>query len=294
MSYIHCRHDDGYCTPSESLRGLFEVLVVRPFHERDQSPTQPWVEHVINRDVRYHREVILDQGRTNFDKEFGSLTSEDKVSIYCVHYMPMHLFSSYVIFTKHLAPVLGHGNYKVVFIDFGCGPLTSGIAFWAFAQQRDIVYLGIDSSRAMLDKAREINQYKPFFSRFELIRGYNQLTGLLDKYVANGDTMQIIFNFCYFLASKTLEIDNLSNVLIPIVEKYDRHKMCVVYQNPSEAPSLHQNWRTFQPKLVNQEFTSSGLRTQPFSYPRLRPIGDRVHHAEVGYEILYNFAPIGD
>ena len=285
MSYIHC-------TPSESLQGLFEELVVRPFEEHEV--TQSWVGHVRERDPEYHRRVILDQGRTNFDEEFRGLTPEDKVSLYCVHYMPMHLFSSYAIFTRLLAPILGHGSDQVVFIDFGCGPLTSGIAFRAFAQQRDIVYLGIDSSHAMLNKAREINQYNPFFSRIELIRGYNQLTGLLDKYVANRDTMQLIFNFCYFLASKTLEIDNLSNVLIPIVEKYYQHKMCVVYQNPSEAPRLHQNWRTFQSKLVHQEFTSNGLRPQPFSYPRLSPIGDRVHHAEVGYEILYNFAPMGD
>lgn len=297
MSYIHCHHD-GYCTPSESLQGLLEELVVRPFEEREA--TQSWVEHVRKRNDKYHRIEILDQGRTNFDEEFWGLTPEDKVSLYCVYYMPMHLFSSYAIFTKHLAPILGHGSDQIVFIDFGSGPLTSGIAFRAFAQQRDIVYLGIDSSHAMLKKAQEINEYglenfkDPFFSRFELILDYNQLPGLLDKYIVNEDKTQIIFNFCYFLASKTLDINHLSNFLMSIVGKYGKHKMWVVYQNPSEAPSLHQNWRTFHRKLVNQEFTSSGLRKQPFSYSRLRPKGDRVHHAGVGYEILYNFAPMGN
>lgn len=293
MSYIHCHHD-GYCTPSESLQGLFEELVIRPFEEREA--TQSWVEHVRKRDYNYHRRVILDQGRTNFDEEFGSLTPEDKVSLYCVYYMPMHLFSSYAIFTKHLAPILGHGSDQIVFIDFGSGPLTSGIAFRAFAQQRDIVYLGIDSSLAMLKKAQEINEYglekfkDPFFSRFELILDYNQLPGLLDKYIVNEDKTQIIFNFCYFLASKTLDINHLSNVLMSIVGKYGKHRMYIVYQNPHGRQELHQNWYTFRALLKQRGFSASELRTHPFSYTRLGPIGGGNHDTSLDYEILYNFA----
>lgn len=157
MSYIR-RYDDDYYTPSESLSELFKELVVKPFEDPDPL-TQAWVDHVRHRDFKYHRETILEQGRTNFDESFKGLTSKEKVLIYCLHYMPMHLFSSYHIFTKYLPLV----NNKVVFVDFGCGPLTSGIAFWAtFSGYSDITYFGIDSSDWMRDKAQEINRYGPY------------------------------------------------------------------------------------------------------------------------------------
>ena len=287
MSYIHCDHGNYYI-PSENLQGLFEELVVQPFENHLQTPA--WEAEVRNREAGYHREFILDRGRTNFNEPFNSLSSEDKVLIYCVHYMPMHLFSSYHIFKNHLPTISG----KVVFIDFGCGPLTSGIAFWAAsAGHRDITYLGIDSSQAMIRKAKEINRYGPnnrrdaFFRNGGLISRYNQLLKLLDD-IAERDQTQIIFNFCYFLASHTLDIDNLSNVLIPIVERYSQHKMCVVYQNPSGYQALHQNWETLKSNLLGRRFESSGLTLEQFSYTRLMPIGNRDHDATVDFDILFN------
>ena len=119
----------------------------------------------------------------------------------------MHLFSSYHVFTKYLTPI----SEKVIFVDFGCGPLTSGIAFWALARQSEIIYLGIDSSSKMCHKAREINQYGcyrgvPFFRKHGCIFDYNLLDQYLETYITRGDQTQIIFNFCYFLASHTLDI----------------------------------------------------------------------------------------
>ena len=184
MPYIR-RYDDDYYTPSESLSELFKELVVKPFEDPDPL-TQAWVDHVRHRDFKYHRETILEQGRTNFDESFKGLTSKEKVLIYCLHYMPMHLFSSYHIFTKYLPLV----NNKVVFVDFGCGPLTSGIAFWTtFSGYSDITYFAIDSSDWMRDKAQEINRYGPygdesFFTKGWSIPDYNQLLHYLDDYIA--------------------------------------------------------------------------------------------------------------
>ena len=233
MSYIHCPYDNHY-KPGENLRRLFENLVVRPFEEHPRTPQ--WVEHVVNTNHTYHREKILEQGRSNFTEPYNGLSPEDKVSLYCVYYLPMHLFSSYHIFSKHLTSI----GDKVVFIDFGCGPLTSGIAFWAFAQPRDIIYLGIDSSQEMRDKAKKINRYGPnnhedsFFKDGRLVSDYNRLREVLDKYkyIERDDRTQIIFNFSYFLASETLVIRDLSDVLIQVMERYGHHKACMIYQNP--------------------------------------------------------------
>ena len=299
---IYTRYDDNYYKPGESLKNLFEELVVQVQPFTHNLPTL--AEDVKNNRIYYWEDIarILRQGQSNFDKiSFDKPSNEyyfprDKVSIYCVHHMPRHLFSSYHIFTNCLTPI-GEKN-KVVFVDFGCGPLTSGIAFRAFAGQSDITYLGIDSSRTMLDKAATINKYgpnkyrDPFFDKFELIRDYDTLTGLLDKYIENSDRTQIIFNFCYFFSSPTLDINNLSDVLIQIMKEYNQHKMCLIYQNPdhrslsgSGSLKVYGKWE----KLKTNLSVFSGQRTQSnvetFSYSRL--INGLLHNnAKVYYEIL--------
>ncbi len=195
-----------YC---ESLWQLFKDLLKTPFENQPQ--TGPWGDEVLSRGSDYHRREILDRGRTNFDEPFNGLSPDDKVLIYCNHYMPMHLISSYQIFRVHstyFTNLLASVDNNVVFIDFGCGPLTSGIAFWAFARRSNIFYLGVDSSHAMRAKAENVNQYgpfqdlDPFFSRFKLIGSLTKLPKILDNIVTRHNKILIVFNFCYFLASR--------------------------------------------------------------------------------------------
>ena len=301
MSYIHASHDNHY-KPGESLKHLFEELVVQPF-EHDLPALAADVKH--NR-IYYWEDIarILRQGQSDFDETSYDKPSneyyfpKDKVSLYCVHHMPRHLFSSYHIFMNYLTPI--NEKNKVVFIDFGCGPLTSGIAFRAFAGQCNTTYLGIDSSRTMLDKAAVINTYgpntyrEPFFDKFALIRGYkyDDLTGLLDKYIEKGDSTQIIFNFCYFFSSPTLDTHNLSDVLIEIMTEYKQHKVWFVYQNPDHQSlsgarrfNVYGKWEKLKTNLsiFRSQVIQSNVET--FSYCRL--LNDLPHNnAKVYYEIL--------
>ena len=299
MPYISCSHDNNYKL-DENLKNLFEALVIQPF-EHDLPAL---AADVRDTKIYYWEDIarILSQGQSNYDNvSFDKASSEyyfpkDKVAIYCVHHMPRHLFGSYHIFTNCLPPI--NEKNKVVFIDFGCGPLTSGIAFRAFAGQRDITYFGIDSSQTMLDKAASINKYgphsyqDPFYDKFELSRDTDALVKLLDKYIENGDQTQILFNFCYFFSSPTLDINNLSDVLIQIVEKYDQHKMSFVYHNPDHRSlsksghlKMYGKWEKLKANLsaVRSQITQSDVET--FSYHRL--INDSLHsNAKVYYEIL--------
>ena len=299
MSYIHCYNDNTY-KPCENLSRLFEELVIQPF-EHDLPVLS---KDVKNNRIYYWEDIarILSQGQSNFDDvSFDKASSayyfpKDKVAIYCVHHMPRHLFGSYHIFTNYL-PLIGEKN-KVVFIDFGCGPLTSGIAFRAFAGRNDITYFGIDSSQTMLSKAASINKYgpnrygDPFFDKFELTHDADDLTKLLSKYIENGDRTQIVFNFCYFFTSPTLDINNLSDVLIQIVKEYNQHKMCFVYQNPDHQSlsksgplKAYGKWEKLKTNLsvFRNQVTQSDVET--FSYCRL--INGSLHsNAKVYYEIL--------
>ena len=303
MSYIRCPHDNYYM-PSESLKNLFEELVIQPFKHN----LPALAEDVKTNRIYYWEDMarILRQGQSNFDEtSFDKPSNEyyfprDKVSIYCVHHMPRHLFSSYHIFKNCLTPI--SENSKVVFIDFGCGPLTSGIAFQTFAGQSDIIYLGIDSSRTMLDKAAVINRYgpntyrEPFFDKFALIHDYNYdtLNRLLDTYIEKGDGTQIIFNFCYFFSSPTLDINNLSDVLIQTMKAYNQHKACLIYQNPdhrllsgSRRLRLYGKWEKLKTNLSAFRTQVIQSNVETFSYCRL--VNGLLHkNAKVYYEILYH------
>ena len=289
MPYIH--HVGNRYTYSENLQKLFEDLVKFPFE--NHPPTRAWEDEVRNRDSYYRRREILDQGRTNFDVPFKGLSPSDKVLIYCNHYMPMHLISSYHLFrvhTRFFRTRLTSAGNNVVFIDFGCGPITSGIAFWASARRSNIIYLGIDSSHAMRAKAHEVNRYgpnqykDPFFSRFEIISCHTKLTKLLDNIISKDDKILIVFNFCYFLASRTLDISDLSDVMVSIVSEYRNNNMCMVYQNP-DLSKLHENWEFLKANL--SEFRSRIIESsiQWFFYNSL--ITDSPHETNVYNDILY-------
>lgn len=302
MSYIHCSNNNYY-KPSESLKNLFEALVIQPFKRN----LPALAEDVKNNRIYYWEDIarILRQGQCNFDEtSFDKISNEyyfpkDKVSIYCVHHMLRHLFSSYHIFINCLTPI--SEKDKVVFIDFGCGPLTSGIAFRAFAGQSDITYLGIDRSRTMLNKAAVINTYghneykDPFFDKIALVHAYSydDLTKLLGKYIENGDGTQIIFNFCYFFSSPTLDINNLSDVLSQIMKEHTQHKMCLIYQNPDHRSlsgarglKLYGKWEELKTSLSVFRSQVAQSNVETFSYCRL--INDLPHKSTVYCEILYN------
>ena len=286
MSYIQCFNVNNY-KPSDSLKNLFEELIIQPFN--NHSPNQAWETTVRCKDKDYHRKSILDRGRTDFDALFNGLSPEDKVLLYCAYYMPMHLYSSYHIFTKHFLP---HITEKIVFIDIGCGPLTSGIAIWAAARQCNITFIGIDRSQVMLNKAMEINNKSnnenrdPFFKDFHRILDYNQLPYYLSCHVEVGDTDDtlIIFNFCYVLASHTFDDDDALNSLIGVINRvvneHEKHKICVVYQNPV-SKRFQENWNYLKSGVITDSsiFNESGFERQ-----------DSTKKERFGYENLWGIS----
>ena len=216
----------------------------------------------------------------------------------------MHLFSSYHIFKNYLPTI----SDKVVFIDFGCGPLTSGIAFWtAFARQCNITYIGIDKSNTMRNMARQINQYgpygsgEPFYKDFHLGRDYNGLPRFLSDEIKldnldNPDDTLVIFNFCYFLQSKTLEnqseIEKLGNVLC---DADIDTKVCMVYQDPVKD-KFQARWSDLKSRVItfhsmyemsNFSWQDSTKKTV-IKFDNLWP-ESRSPYKEVSYDTFNNF-----
>ena len=299
MQYIDLVSLDNYTyyySPSENLKRLFLDLVVRPLSEsRPDVVTNPSIIHTLSQDV-------LKRGTTIFDESTSDYTPEDKVLLYCVYYMPMHLYSSYHFYTTQLTPMITSNN--VIFVDFGCGPLTSGIAFWAalVASKCFITYIGIDTSETMRTKAREFNQYgfrpdHPEYTlgtqfypdvRFYLISDYiHDLTSVLEKTIMQsyGDTL-IILNFSYFLQSRTLDIANLARVVSDFISQHGRYKFSIVYQDP-RGNGFQRKWYQFKNLMAQNTWVFNNLTWQdalnitPLKYDRLLLPGQ--HSPQVYY-----------
>jgi SAM-dependent methyltransferase len=296
MPYIYLDDENCY-RPSEDLQSLFDELVIRPYEEQFGTDSPFPVETL---------DKVLDKGLTYFDestRHHGYLYSpEEKVTLYCCSYMIMHLYSSYHLYSTSLIPRIECKN--ILFVDFGCGPLTSGIAFWAATRQSNITYIGIDRSKTMLNKAQEINRYgpnsgEPFYAseKFHLIHSYHQLPDLLNSIeIGNPDETLTIFNFCYFLQSEILNIEKLAEVLyVADVGSYT----CMVYQDPVKDEFQHK-WSNFKLEVITDpsQFDASGFGSQDptqemsltFENLRVLPRSWSAYTVTVSYDSFNNFS----
>ena len=309
MQYIHYAGTDnsGYnCyEPSDSLHSLFKNTVITPFRELLPEEADIFEKFSDQGYVTGLREDVLDQGSTDFDAPSSwrgkVYTPEHKVLLNCVIYMPMHLYSSYHLYNRVCGHVIEGEN--VVFIDFGCGPLTSGIAFWAAAGQRNITYIGVDISEHMLNKAAEINTAgpfgnsdAPFYTNFHLGRNFNNLPAYLNSIEkGNPEDTLILFNFSYALASRTFQgdINESISVLHEVVQAHLDYKIAMVYQNPV-YDGVNQNWDELKTEIINYPYfpvinftAQNDTETTRVKYDRL--MQGTPHRYDVSYDYFYNW-----
>lgn len=302
MSHIYYNND--YYYPSDNLRGVFQFQIIQPFRNRRTDiaklyDTRNFIE------IKRLSKDILEQGSANFDvstidERFRIFTPEDKVVFYCVYYMPMHLYSSFHIYKAHLMPhrVLSECKH-IVFIDYGCGPLTSGIAFWNAVGQRNITYIGIDISKNMRDKASEINRYSPigngspYFNICHFEQNYEVVPELLRYLVRSNPTdTLIIFNFCYVLAQETFkeDIKSFIDVLHNAVYVSSKCKICMVYQNPTNLSGAHEHWHELRDEVKAIHELNSSIQNDTVTINYQRLMEGTVHrNNNVRYDIIYNW-----
>lgn len=243
-----------------TLMAVMDKVVGKPYQE--QAIYSAWQREVLNTSGHYQRKEILQQGRADFDNPSQGLTPEQTVLLYCRQYLQMHLASSRYLFdTCHLTydgfpPFL---NSNSLFIDFGCGPLTSAIALaWYSAQvgnpQPKVNYLGIERSQAMIAKAKEFSQSSALFnlnSHFHFIDDYtdvHSLTQQIRQHTSFSGDSWVVLNFSYFFASPWLEVDELTAVVYHLLEQFPSHHFCILFQNPPGL-YLNQKWLYFENAL---------------------------------------------
>ena len=172
----------------------------------------------------------------------------------------------------------------------------------------------------MLTKARKINRYgyhpefeEPFYPdvRFFLINDlqlpiasisgykYYQLLQMLHNILMwnlwNSDDTLIIFNFCYFLQSKSIDdsnLESLARVVQDVVDRYGSYKIFIAYQDP-EGGRFQQKWYNFKnqliiyPPIFNNFTWQSETSTMYVKYDRVMLGG--WHSPKVSYDMLHNW-----
>ncbi len=313
---------------TEKRKELFEKHFIEPVKKLQKLGK---IDDPVNSETNEHqRKYWLKLGRIDFDDRNSwnkiiaangvaikkcELTSYELVELYCYHYFQMHYRSSKLIFDNETETLLELCNLKssVHFIDFGCGPMTSGIAFNHWLQdnveeEKNIRYYGIDRSKNMCMKADLLLQVPFFAGEYSLrsVFGINDFDenfdgedtgvkvgfyGQLDQNCAY-DTEKgirnrtVIINCCYLFASDSLVVDDLiSTIMDNIIPRTSIStdgdpsetmscKIYIIHQNP--VPDYrNKKWNEFKERMTDFKSVEN--------YPT------KVDYGKVAVDILKNF-----
>lgn len=210
------------------------------------------------------RRDVLNYGKADFDVPFKNLNGSDKVLLYCYFNMKKHFFTSYSVFKKiwgTLEKIFLKVQQPVVFIDLGCGPLTSGLAlgdlhFEETGKPLMFHYYGIDISTSMIEKAKEFSETDLFdeSSTFEFYNDPQTLSLAKISSVA-GANSHLFVNASYLFASSSLNVENLAKFVsnLRIHFKY----VHFIFQNPDRT-DRNTKWIEFK-KLISFRLLKKGV-----------------------------------
>ncbi|MHA7128073.1 AAA domain-containing protein [Algoriphagus namhaensis] len=278
--------------PDYEFATIYDDLVINKLKYDPRTLSYP--DLILGETNDFIRNRIIEYGRANFDQPSlynQSFTTEDKVNLYCYYNMRKHYFSGVSIFDSYkrfFEIELQQVSGKIIFIDFGCGPLTSGIAFnqtFKHNPEFSMKYVGIDISNAMLNKASEFSKSILFKKNtdFKFLNSFKQIEeNTLEDWLRVSNL--VVLNFSYLFANlDNSQINDLVNNVNQLVKKYSLNKYVLVYQNPVHR---HHNFMRFKNHLKGIDH-SVVRKSETVSYKNSNQ--SRYDKAETfTYEILSN------
>jgi|GEM_PF-948044 hypothetical protein len=233
---------------------------------------------------------VLNRGKTRFDEKYECIEPDEKVLLYCYFNMKKHFFTSVAVFKKmwkSLNQILTDKSYSPVFIDLGCGPLTSGLALAELYQNETMTalrlnYIGIDISKAMIKKANEFTESDLFHkdSTFRFYANWNEIDLVTLKTLA-GKNNPFFLNASYLFANLSAEIvDDLVIFVKMLADEYKN--VHFIFQNPDRV-DRNINWERFKGQLSFKEIDK---RVEQVIYKTSRSTFREPSTEDVYYEIL--------
>src|SRR5262249_2704041 len=243
----------------------------KPYEKHERS--RAWVREVVTQDWRYHSATILDRGRASFLQEKNGLTPRDQIIVYCYYYMHMHAVSGLHVFLRGLKDHKLKFLKNPVFVDFGCGPLTSAVSLAWYNMvvnpngERDglfLHYIGIDRSTPMLSHAQgatkigELFHEKSTFDFVTRMEAPKVVPQLIDKYRGKAKELTIILNCSYYFGSHSLNVKNLVSFITYLLNHVADDPVCFVFQNPW-CGAVNEKWEQFKNDMGKKLFLVSSV-----------------------------------
>ncbi len=276
--------------PDQAFAATFEKLIIQTLkaHPKTQYPNL-----IYGYDHDFNRMIAIEYGRTIFDQGTLEHSSMDKVNLYCFYNMRKHYFSSIAIFKSfddYFKFAFSNSSNRITFLDFGCGPLTSGLAFnqhFSTIPNFHFSYVGIDISNAMLTKAKEFSKTELFNknSKFQFV---NSLNGISENYWDSIFSLSnvVILNFSYLFGNLTkADVETLANKINNLIDKYPLNKYILIFQN-SSIEKKNRTYNIFK-KLVSRLVSVTEPKTETVVY-RNGLMSNFDKSESVFYEILSN------
>ncbi len=226
---------------------VFRREILDPLKARSQWP-QSWLG-IPGNEIQ---PKVLEMGRADFSvgythPTYGTITAEDKVALYCLMNMRGHFYSSLATFRAYdLSPALSTGEPSL-FVDLGCGPGTSGLAFAEHLNGAHVFdYVPVDLAQPMLDRAAAL---------LAAAKARNVGNGSIGNYVVGGNPThrRVIFNASYLFASDSLDISWIVDAVREAISTSD--VVLFVYTNSIDRRA-GQKWKQFCAALGIADFAT--------------------------------------
>lgn len=277
--------------PEQSFVSVFDKVVIQQI-KADSRTQYPNILYGYNND--YIRNNIIEYGRTNFDQATLEHSSADKVNLYCFYNMRKHYFSSLAIyksFHDYFNSAISNSNNRIAFIDFGCGPLTSGLAFnqsFISIPNFHFDYVGIDISSAMLNKAKEFSESDLFSrdTRFQFVKTLNDIS---ESYFESIFTLSntVILNFSYLFGNLSKDdTERIAEKVNTLIDKYPLNKFVLVFQN-SSLEKRNRSYVIFKKLVPRLQSVTEFPKTEKVIYKNAI-MSNFDKSEEVYYELLSN------
>lgn len=239
---------------SEPFKSVFENKVVTVVKNDRRTK---WPNEILGLNTDFTRNNLIRYGTADFDTQIDFnyeqnvafldnqslldyITPKDNVLLYCYWNMRKHFVSVQHIFLHNRMFFVSRFEQtegRIMFVDFGCGPLTASLAFnnvFKDEVSRKVHYLGVDISKAMLNKAREFSESGAFkaIDTFDLCEGLekNNPAYYKDEFIF---PHTVVLTYANSLSN--LDLDNINRVagfLNDFMSQYPLNNYILVYQNP--------------------------------------------------------------
>ena len=231
--------------PNELVNKVFEpsLWADRLFKQKfldpiKRHPETVWYHILMGYTFNEIKSTIINFGQTDFDKEVLGLSGLDMTQLYAYCNMRMHFFAALHLFERSdIFATLYKSPGTVKFIDIGCGPATSGLAFIDHISERtgEVVsfdYVGVDYFAKMRAGAEYFMNNDVFQKKEHAVylKRLDELDfGIMEK--ANS----IFINTSYLFASEYLDEAELARDVLSLRRSNPDCPCYLIFQNATGA-----------------------------------------------------------